>query len=381
MRPPAGPNRTGRVAPFPWGALDRVPREATTALRDVRRVVRRAVSDGAIAGALGQVVSGRVELMVAGLEVIASPDGAGERPLRGASFVLGTTDGSLRVGVELDRDLARRLVAGVTGREARLGDPSKPLDPALTGAAAAIVAAAARRAHGDEAVLVPLGTGELRLAPGERAIRLHATVLVDDDAYAALVTLPFARRAIAKRADGAALLATLGDVPVSMPVVVAVALATRAELGGATRGDAFLPGDGWTVRRDGSALVGRVSLAAPASERAIAGTLGSDGAIVVGGAEGLPLEVQAMTTTDDAGANGAADAVLEAPIVVRVELGAVTLTAREWGALSPGDVVALGRRVSEPVVLRVAGVEVARGELVDIEGELGVRIRDRGGSK
>jgi flagellar motor switch/type III secretory pathway protein FliN len=69
--------------------------------------------------------------------------------------------------------------------------------------------------------------------------------------------------------------------------------------------------------------------------------------------------------------------VLDAPLVVRVEVGAVTLTASEWAALGPGDVVALGRRVHEPIVLRVAGAEVARGELVDIEGELGVRIRER----
>jgi flagellar motor switch/type III secretory pathway protein FliN len=58
-------------------------------------------------------------------------------------------------------------------------------------------------------------------------------------------------------------------------------------------------------------------------------------------------------------------------------MGAVTMPAREWAGLAPGDVIALGKRVSEPVVLRVAGLEVARGELVDIEGELGVRIRER----
>ncbi len=63
--------------------------------------------------------------------------------------------------------------------------------------------------------------------------------------------------------------------------------------------------------------------------------------------------------------------------MVRVELGAVTLTAREWSALRAGDVISIGRRVSEPVVLRIAGMEVAKGELVDIEGELGVRIREQ----
>jgi len=53
------------------------------------------------------------------------------------------------------------------------------------------------------------------------------------------------------------------------------------------------------------------------------------------------------------------------------------LAARDWAAIGRGDVIALGRRVGEAVVLRVGGVPVARGELVEIEGEVGVRIIER----
>ena len=84
-----------------------------------------------------------------------------------------------------------------------------------------------------------------------------------------------------------------------------------------------------------------------------------------------------MEIVNQAEDTATSEVILDAPLVVRVELGAVTLTAREWASLGAGDVIALGRRVSEPIILRVAGVEVARGELVDIEGELGVRIRQR----
>ena len=63
-------------------------------------------------------------------------------------------------------------------------------------------------------------------------------------------------------------------------------------------------------------------------------------------------------------------------MMVRIEIGAVSMTAREWAELGPGDVIESGRRIAEPVVLRVAGREVARGELVNLEGELGVRIRE-----
>lgn len=74
-------------------------------------------------------------------------------------------------------------------------------------------------------------------------------------------------------------------------------------------------------------------------------------------------------------------AVEDAPLVVRVEVGTARLSAREWSAVSEGDVLTLDRRLADPVSLRVGGVEIARGELVDVDGELGVRVTSllRGG--
>jgi flagellar motor switch/type III secretory pathway protein FliN len=68
--------------------------------------------------------------------------------------------------------------------------------------------------------------------------------------------------------------------------------------------------------------------------------------------------------------------VAEAPVVVRLELCTVSLNAGEVAALRPGDVIETGSRLGQPVVLRVAGRAIARGDLVDVEGELGVRIRE-----
>jgi flagellar motor switch/type III secretory pathway protein FliN len=70
------------------------------------------------------------------------------------------------------------------------------------------------------------------------------------------------------------------------------------------------------------------------------------------------------------------DAALDAPVVVRVELGVVSLTARAWAELAPGDVIQTGHPVGQPVLLRIAGRAVARGELVSVDGELGVRVRE-----
>jgi flagellar motor switch/type III secretory pathway protein FliN len=124
-------------------------------------------------------------------------------------------------------------------------------------------------------------------------------------------------------------------------------------------------------------LEGSVALAAPGQESGVLGTLSRAGKIVLRG-ESVPLLPDAGELMSDPAKPEVSltDAVLESPVVVRVEVGAVTLTAREWAELGPGDVIETGRRIAEPVVLRVAGREVARGELVNLEGELGVRIRE-----
>ena len=84
-----------------------------------------------------------------------------------------------------------------------------------------------------------------------------------------------------------------------------------------------------------------------------------------------------MSGEGDTHRDALVDAVGEVPVVVRVEIGTAEMRAREWAALGAGDVVALGRKIGDGVTLRVGGVTVARGELVDLDGEVGVRILGR----
>jgi flagellar motor switch/type III secretory pathway protein FliN len=64
------------------------------------------------------------------------------------------------------------------------------------------------------------------------------------------------------------------------------------------------------------------------------------------------------------------DAMLE----VTVSLGTTRLSLRQLGELAIGQIVALGRPLAGPYEVRAAGRLVGQGELVDIDGELGVRI-------
>jgi len=67
-------------------------------------------------------------------------------------------------------------------------------------------------------------------------------------------------------------------------------------------------------------------------------------------------------------------APLDVPVTLTVELGRVNLTLDQIGALKPGDVVELGRHSRAPVELTSNGRLVARGELVQIDNDLGVRV-------
>ncbi len=66
----------------------------------------------------------------------------------------------------------------------------------------------------------------------------------------------------------------------------------------------------------------------------------------------------------------------ELPVQITCEIGRVTLTAREILELRPGAVVPVGRPLAGPVDLTAGGRVIARGELVDVEGELGVRVTE-----
>lgn len=69
-----------------------------------------------------------------------------------------------------------------------------------------------------------------------------------------------------------------------------------------------------------------------------------------------------------------ASAPPDIPVTLTVELGRVNIPLRRLADLKPGDVLELGRHAREPVELTSNGRTVARGELVQIESELGVRV-------
>lgn len=68
------------------------------------------------------------------------------------------------------------------------------------------------------------------------------------------------------------------------------------------------------------------------------------------------------------------DGLLGVPVRVTVEIGRTKMTLAELVALTPGSVVTLDREAHEPVDVLVNGKIVARGEVVSVDDQYGVRV-------
>ncbi len=147
--------------------------------------------------------------------------------------------------------------------------------------------------------------------------------------------------------EGPAMLGPWSEVVTSGSVRSAFLSLTAEELGALAPGDVL--------------LLDRASPGEPASaELALPGGLTFRGRL---GGEGLVVEEVVMTEPKSS-----------YPIVLGVEIARVTLRLGELAQLEPGSSLPLGVPAGGAVVLRAGEHAVARGELVDLDGALGVRI-------
>ena len=85
-----------------------------------------------------------------------------------------------------------------------------------------------------------------------------------------------------------------------------------------------------------------------------------------------PLEARAAAPEPAAGLG----LVLDVPVELSVEIGRTTMTIREVLGIGPGSIVSLDKMTGEPVDLLVNGRRIARGEVVAIDEEFGLRITE-----
>ena len=84
----------------------------------------------------------------------------------------------------------------------------------------------------------------------------------------------------------------------------------------------------------------------------------------------------AIAPVDSGEGGGTLDLLMDVQLALSMRFGSRRLLLREVLDLSPGAVVELDRRVQEPVDLLLDGRLVARGEVVVIDGNYGLRVSE-----
>ena len=73
---------------------------------------------------------------------------------------------------------------------------------------------------------------------------------------------------------------------------------------------------------------------------------------------------------------GALTSLLEVPLELEVQLGRARVPIRDLLELRAGAVVTLDRAATDAVDIYAGGRLIARGEVVSVDGELGVRVTE-----
>lgn len=126
----------------------------------------------------------------------------------------------------------------------------------------------------------------------------------------------------------------------------------------------------------GAGLLAYVSVAfAPALEKAVASALSPAAAPPAASASSEPSPGSGRPAGEDDETNRTLHLLYDVELPVSVSFGRAHLPLKEVLRLISGSIVELNRGVSEPVEVIVNNCVIARGEVVVVEGNYGVRIQ------
>jgi type III secretion system YscQ/HrcQ family protein len=312
---------------------------------------------------------GRMSLTVDAIEPAPWRPGAAQHPSPESAFTLMRADGSAGC-LTVERFFALSLV------RAALSAPTppvlRPLSPSERGVLAAMVAGA----------LAGVGRSGLRVSlerprPVDERERVSITIGVRASGTAGTATLDapmswFPTEATSLRAEAAALLETVLRVELG-----------RTELSGgaylaAELGDAVVF-EGVSAPRDDQPWACELWIGSKKTQAEILpdGDLRPTGAFFQAGAAEPAMSDKDGRDKGGEGISADGAAILAAaPVEVVAEIGRVPMRGDEVLGLINGVVLSLGERKRDLVTLRVGGRAWARGELVNIDDDLGVRITE-----
>ncbi len=318
--------------PFTLPVLSRGFAALTPAAREVGRRTAESAS-GALSGLLG------VQVGIAGQPVPAPAAHA-----RGAARAVFSLEAlPATAALEIEVRLLARTVERLAG-----GSPRTPAALAACEVEQsvleliALVALDAARSTGLEP-LVPRLTAAGEVAPGALAVALDLSV--GEDRGRGRLLVPAA--AIEALGTASELHAALAALTVTASFREGTSSLTEEELGALAPGDVLLLDDG-----------------PPRAEVVLPG-----GLALRGHAEGAHFHVEEIRMTETQAAY---------PITLSVEIARVSVTLGDLARLEPGAALPLGISREGTVVLRAGERAIARGQLVEIDGALGVRLAQIG---
>ncbi len=317
--------------PFPWHTLPAASRVAS----------RLAAWLGAARRPRGGLLDG---LSLLRIDELGAAE-VGRRLTEPSAVVVPVRRGAREAVVLVPWRLWRAAVATLLGGDdelAALRPPTLAERALVAGAVAELLARA------DVAGEVELGSSPLELPAPVVLVELAVTAPVPG-VLAILVPVQPGMPAPPPRPLGELLGARGGRLPA---VTAAVALARGA------------------IRAWGAAAVGDVVVVGPPAAVLLVGRGAI--AVVLDGARGGVT----VLAPDERNTMPGDDLAHDLPIPLAIVAGDVTLSARALLELAPGQVLTLGRPLGGPVELRAGTRCLARGELVTIDGELGVRLTE-----
>jgi type III secretion system YscQ/HrcQ family protein len=353
-----------RVAAFQYEGLPRIPAIAVARSRAIARGF-------ATTGAQRQITArglGRLAIAVDAVEPTPTRAAAGQHPSPETAFTLVRGDGSAGC-LTVERYFALSLV-----RAALSAPPPpvlRPLSPSERGVLAAIVAGGIA---GAGLVGVKLSLDRPRFVDERERVVVNLSARGTTVSGIFTVEVPQS---------------WFPSVAASIPEETAVLLETtlRVELARTE-----LSGGAYLAAEVGDAVVFEGVSAAPETDpwpcelwiggRKVPAQLLEDGDLRLAGrfVHASDSPVQDMSEKDRSGEGGmnpeGAAVLASAPVEVVAEIGRVSMRGDEVLGLINGVVLSLGERRRDVVTLRVGGRAWARGELVNIDDTLGVRITE-----
>lgn len=319
-----------QVFGFPFDRLPRISRPAATLGNAVARWLGAERPEGARVAAL---VGGPVTARLVGSAAAAATDAA-----RAVVIAWGVP-----LEVSVDGGTARRIAQQLLGGPVELA-AARPLD-ATEQALWALVVAAAVEDLGIAGTVVPVVDGE---PSGSITEPLDNFELSIGGAVTATVHVRTPRELVLRVPPARPPPAWAGTTFVDLVIALGRCALPRDAIG------LLAPRDVITVEPP---VGGRAELVIGAGALGLRAAPGAVEAEVATG-----YVVRDMALPDDA------------HLELTVALGTTRLSVRALGELALGQVVSLGRPLAGPFELRVEGRVIGRGELVDVDGELGVRV-------